>query len=165
MKRIKGMVLCLLLFSLYFGSSGFAEATYSYKHAWGNETDPANEFRTPVALAKDSSGNIYMADMGNHRIVKMDSSGKILKTMGTLGQSPGQFNMPFGIAVDREGNILVADTGNYRIQKFDSQFNYLKSWGTKGEGDNQFGFPREIAIDQQNNYYITDEFNHRIQKY
>lgn len=140
MKRIKGIVLFLLLFSLWGGSSGFAESSYSFQQAWGNETDPANKFRTPVALAKDSSGNLYMADMGNHRIVKMDSSGKILGAFGSLGHSPGEFNMPFGIAIDREGNILVADTGNYRIQKFDSQFKFIKSWGTKGEGNNQFGF-------------------------
>lgn len=110
-----------------------AGAVYSFKGAFGSGVDPGNLFRTPVAMAKDENGFIYMVDMGNSRIFKMDAGGKVVKTIGSLGSSPGKFNMPFGIAVDREGNFLVADTGNYRIQKFDRNFNFLKSWGTKGD--------------------------------
>ena len=153
-------------FSLIFlvGSPVFA-SSFTYSEAWGNEADDPSMFRTPVAMAKDLTGNIYVADMGNHRIVKMNKSGKVLETFGGLGDKPGKFNMPFGVAIKKEGNILVGDTGNYRIQKFDHQFHFLKSWGTRGKGEGEFGFPRELAVDSKNNYYVTDEYNHRIQKF
>ena len=164
MKSIKLFLVSMVLMLTWSVTEVFA-ATITYEKSWGSEVDDTTHFRTPVALVRDKHGYMYMVDMGNHRIVKLDTSGKVIKTFGTLGNGPGQFNMPFGIAIDQDGNILIVDTGNYRIQKFDAQFQFIKSWGTKGDENGEFGFPREIAVDGQNNYYITDEFNHRIQKY
>ncbi|MBF4692419.1 6-bladed beta-propeller [Fusibacter ferrireducens] len=131
----------------------------------GEVTEGATEvyFNSPVAMAKDSSGNIYVADMSNHRIVKMNSNGTVLQKFGTLGSAPGQFDTPFGVSIDNNGNILVADTANYRIQKFDANWNYITSWGSFGNGNGQFGLPREIGIDSQNRYHVCDEFHDRIQ--
>ena len=99
-----------------------------------------------MALGRDSNSNIYIADMANHRIVKIDSSGNVLQKFGSLGTGNGQFDTPFGVAVDLQGNILVADTANHRIQKFDSNFNFIRSWGSKGSGDGQFELAREFGI-------------------
>lgn len=128
-----------------------------------SETAATAYFNNPVALAKDSSGNIYVADMGNHRIVVLNASGDIIDKFGSLGTGNGQFDTPFGVAIDNDGNILVADTANHRIQKFDSDWNYITQWGTEGSGNGQFGLVREIAIDSQNRYHVCDEFHDRIQ--
>ena len=120
-------------------------------------------FNNPVAMAKDADGNIYVADMGNHRIVKLDNAGNIIGKFGSLGTGNSQFDTPFGVAIDNDGNILVADTANHRIQKFDSQWNYLTQWGSEGSGNGQFGLAREIGIDSQNHYHVCDEFHDRIQ--
>lgn len=119
-------------------------------------------FNNPVAMAK-TKDKIYVADMGNHRIVTLDYSGNVIGKFGKLGNNPGEFNTPFGVAVDNKGNILVADTANNRIQKFDSGFNFITYWGTEGNGPSQFGLVREIAIDRNNNYHVCDEFHDRIQ--
>ena len=110
----------------------------------GSELDTSKLLRTPVAMARDAKGFLYVVDMGNNRILKIDKNGEVVDAIGTLGEGPGQFNMPFGIAVDKEGNILVADTANYRIQKFNEEFQFIKSWGTKGKGSEQFSFPRKL---------------------
>jgi DNA-binding beta-propeller fold protein YncE len=66
----------------------------------------------------DASGSVYVADTGNHRIQKFDSSGTFVIKWGTYGSGNGQFNKPVGIAVDASGYVYVADNDNYRIQKF-----------------------------------------------
>lgn len=167
MNFIKKIIYCFFIVTVslgMFASLGSASAV-KYVKSWGSELDTSKLLRTPVAMARDAKGFLYVVDMGNNRILKIDKNGEVVDAIGTFGEGPGQFNMPFGIAVDKEGNILVADTANYRIQKFNEEFQFIKSWGTKGKGSEQFSFPREIAVDSDNNYYITDEYNHRIQKY
>ena len=73
----------------------------------------------------DSVGNIYIADLLNHRIVKADASGRVILIIGdgTKGfngsSSTAQFNQPGGIAIDSKGNIFIADSWNHRIRKID----------------------------------------------
>jgi tripartite motif-containing protein 71 len=103
----------LLIFAICFGFLGAeTSAEIVYQESWGAEEDSEELFRSPVALAKDSSGNIYMSDMGNHRIIKMDSYGNILATYGKLGDRPGEFNMPFGVAVDNE--LPIQETTGFK---------------------------------------------------
>ncbi|RDW16744.1 6-bladed beta-propeller [Oceanobacillus chungangensis] len=160
-KRLgKILPLILIAFLLFSGSV----SAHSVVDIWGKANEGTGViFNTPVAMAKDASGNIYVSDMSNHRIVKMDQDGNIIKKFGKLGSGNGEFNTPFGVAIDNDGNILVGDTANNRIQKFDSNFNFITAWGSHGSGNGQFGLAREIAIDSQNHYHVTDEFHDRIQ--
>jgi len=75
-------------------------------------------FSSPNGVAVDGSGNVYVADTGNHRIQKFSSSGVFVDTWGSKGRENGQFKYPAGVAVDGSGNVHVADSGNHRIQKF-----------------------------------------------
>ncbi len=84
------------------------------------------KLNTPLGVAVDAAGNIYIADVGNNRIRKVDTSG-IISTVagnGTRGYSgdgdaasSAQLNSPRGVAVDASGNIYIADIGNDRIRK------------------------------------------------
>ena len=85
---------------------------------------------TPLGLAFDSLGNLYVADSGNHRIVRfkdasiVDSGTQISGVLGqatsftnTAGNGPAQLNDPHSITIF--GRFLaVADTGNHRVQVF-----------------------------------------------
>ena len=66
----------------------------------------------PVGVASDSSDNIYVADRGNNRVQKFDSSGNFLAESGTPGTGDGRFEEPTGIALDSLGNVYVVDRGN-----------------------------------------------------
>ena len=75
-------------------------------------------FSSPQGIALDSSGNIYVADLGNSRIKKYDANGNFLTMWGSFGSTDGKFNEPIAIAVDSSNNIYVVDKKNNRIQKF-----------------------------------------------
>jgi len=88
-------------------------------------------FSAPVEMEIDAQGNIYIADNGNHRIVKMSKEGK---TLGWLGKAKGKpveavwrttgepisgdelmaFKNPYGIRLNGN-NLYVSDTHNQRI--------------------------------------------------
>ena len=70
-------------------------------------------------------GNIYVADAGNNRIQKFNSSGTYVSQFGSTGSGNGQFSNPFAIAIDGLGNIYVCDNSNDRIQKFNSSGTYI----------------------------------------
>ena len=84
----------------------------------------------------DSQGNLFVADAGNGRIVKLSPEGMYLSEWGKKGKGPGQFATAHGIAIDREDRIYVADRGNKRVQVFDKDGKHLADWSGFG---NPFG--------------------------
>ena len=84
-----------------------------------------DSFNRPTDIAWDPQGNMFISDAyTNARIVKLDHTGRFIKTWGARGSGPGQFDMPESIAVDAQGNVYVADLGNKRIQVFDNDGNF-----------------------------------------
>jgi tripartite motif-containing protein 71 len=107
--------------TIYVSTSSAVEAynntgTTLYESWTGSSSGKA--FSSVYGLAVDSSGNVYVADYGNNRIVKFDYAGNYSSQLGSLGTLPGQLQGPFAVAVDGSNNVYVDDKGNYRIQKF-----------------------------------------------
>jgi len=84
----------------------------------------ASALKGPRGIAVDKSGNIYVADTGNFRVVKLDSSGRELLSFGKQGAGPGEFSEPWKVAISSDGNILVLDREPAWIQVYttDGQF-------------------------------------------
>jgi len=84
-----------------------------------------DSFNRPTDIAWDGQGNMFVSDAySNARIVKLDKTGRFIKTWGSRGTESGQFDMPNSVAVDAAGNVYVADLGNKRIQVFDNDGNF-----------------------------------------
>ena len=133
----------------------------------------------------DGSGNVFVADTGNNRIDKFDSTGTFLLTfgwgvkdgatafeictsgcqIGNYGFGDGRFYFPLGVAVDGSGNVFVADTSNSRVQEFDNTGTFLTAWGGYGTGAGEFEAPTGIAVDASGSVFVTDTGYNRIQKF
>ncbi len=135
----------------------------------------------PKGIAKDKFGNIYICDMANQRIRKIDNLG-VIKTIAGDGISgfsgdggPALSARFFGltdIAVDKSGNIYVVDNST-RIRKIDSLgiITTIAGNGMTGfSGDGgpstlaTLNMPNGIAIDTLGNIYVADYYNYRIRK-
>ena len=73
----------------------------------------------PEGLAVDARGRILVADTGNHRIVRFDSSGTYLDQFGGFGHDANRFDRPTGVYTGGTLGIWVLDRGNARVLKFD----------------------------------------------
>jgi sugar lactone lactonase YvrE len=78
-----------------------------------------NQFNHPSGVMVDAGGHIYITDMVNNRIVRMDDmAGANWTALGGPGSGVSQFNRPWAVALDASGRIYVADDGNCRIARF-----------------------------------------------
>ena len=139
-------------------------------------------FQLPTGIARDSVGNLYVADTFNHAIRKLTGAPGGSWTVTTLagdgsaGYVDGEgrssrFNLPQGLTVDPSGNVFVADTGNHRIRKItpDGRVSTLAGTGTAGATDGNaavatFDSPLSIVLDTQGNLYVADGENHKIRR-
>ena len=101
---------------------------------------------SPSGIASDASGNVYIADTGNNRILKYSNLGSLLASWGTAGSANGQFNQPWGIAVDA-ASVYVGDSGNNRVQKFTQAGAFVSAWTVTGA--------HGVAIDGLGNLYVS----------
>lgn len=88
-------------------------------------TGPGARFRSPVGVAVDRSGNVYVADWGNH-VIRRITAGHVVTTLAGLAHVPGhtdgtgssaRFAHPGGVWVDGSGDVYVADTHNRAIRR------------------------------------------------
>ncbi|UQW99218.1 RICIN domain-containing protein [Streptomyces sp. RerS4] len=135
----------------------------------------------PHGVAVDSTGVLYIADRGNHRIRKITTDGKISTVAGgsTAGfdgddgpASSALLNSPHGVAVDSTGVLYIADRGNHRVRKItDGKISTIAGTGTAGSGGDdgpastaQLDSPHGVAVDSTGVLYIADHGNHRIRR-
>lgn len=84
----------------------------------GNVDGPT-KLNTPNKIYKTVKGDIYVADVMNHRIQIFKNDGTDGGQIGSQGQNPGQFLFMSSFDIDETtGNIFIADTGNQRVQNF-----------------------------------------------
>jgi len=145
---------------------------------------PAKEasLNTPRQVAFDRQGNLFIADMTNQRIRKVDSSGTITTVAGNgvIGNATdgavalaAPLNYPHGVAVDSRGNFYISDHFNNQIKKVDPN-GRITNFAGNGEfaygGDNgpavraALGKPFEIVCDRSDNVYFVDAAGIRIRR-
>jgi len=146
-----------------FDQDGTAGAAWGSKTAEGQTPAAPGTFNEPWGMAADSSGNLYVADTWNHRIQKIDSSGKFLLEWGVAGLSsegPDRFWGPRAIAIGKDGRVYVTDTGNKRVAVFDGNGKFLLQFDQ--QGDAALDEPVGLAIGPDGNVYVADTWNQRV---
>jgi len=136
----------------------------------------------PQGVAIDKDGNLYIADVFNDRIRRVDKNGIITTVMGgafSINEAKGEaippeqvpLALPRGVAVDGGNNLFVADTENGLVWRRDAQTGDARivvGDGFEPDGfpakDVFLDFPRSLAIDPAGNLFIADDTRLRVAK-
>ncbi len=136
----------------------------------------------PWGLTIDNTGNLYLADYGNHRVRKISATGIITTIAGssTVGYSgdggaatSAALQQPSGVTVDAAGNVFVTDMTNYRIRKIAtsgiiSTVAGNGTYGYSGDGtaasDIQITQSAGVMTDTAGNIYFTEYQSNAIRK-
>ena len=156
----------------------------SFRPGFSGDGGPATDARLGgvFGLAVDSSGNLFLADVGNRRVRKVGTDGVITTVAGSgepgVGGDGGpaaeaQLGFVSGLAVDDSGNLYIADLGHNRVRRVDAEGIISTVAGDGRGGYNGDGIPateahllhpRGLAVDRSGNLYIADAFNHRVRR-
>lgn len=137
----------------------------------------------PLGMQNDSYGNLYISDIGNAVVRKIDIVTGIITTVagnGTTGYSgdggpatSAQLDANFDVTVDPDGNIYIADFNNNVIRKVNtsgiiSTYAGNGTGGLSGDGgpatSAQLLNPMGVTADINGNIYIADWLNNRVRK-
>ncbi len=91
----------------------------TYSSTIGRQGSGNGEFDSPWGISCDSTGKVYVADTGCHRIQVFTAEGTFMRRFGKRGEN-GNLNCPAGIAIDASGMIYVSEYGNDCISVFTS---------------------------------------------
>lgn len=156
------------------GASGMAGST----DGLGSEA----RFRTPLSVAADSAGHLFVVDTNNHTVRKVVlSTGTVTTIAGTAGSygnadgigPAARFNTPLGVAADEAGDLFVADTSNLAIRKVALNTGVVTTIAGKspmvgsddGSGTSaRFSGPSGVATDGADNLYAADAGNSTIRR-
>jgi len=139
-------------------------------------------FLNPETVAAGSDGSIYIADSGNNRIRRIDSSG-IIRTIAGTGQASfagdngpataAALNAPAALLLGEDGSLYFSDVGNNRVRVIrpNGTISTVAGNGTwKFGGDNgpavaaSLNQPGALAIDSPGNLLIADSGNARVRR-
>lgn len=137
------------------------DAKGNYLRSWGD-----GEIETAHGLRIDREDNVWVTDIGAHRVLKFDPRGKLLLALGTgqPGAGDDQFNKPTDIAFGPRGEVFITDGyGNSRVVKSTPGGRRIGAWGTAGKGRGEFNIPHSIVIDARGRVLVGDRENDRIQ--
>jgi uncharacterized protein (TIGR03437 family) len=156
------------------GNGGFSSSGDGFPAA-------SAQLNTPLGVAVDAAGNLYIADSLNNAIRKVSAGGAMSTFAGNSvpgsagdGSAPtaAQLNGPQGVAVDAAGNVYVADTLNHKVRKISGgvigTFAGSGTAGFSGDGgaaaSATLNAPFGVAVDAAGSVYIAEFGNSRVRK-
>ena len=156
------------------GPDGALTIVAGSSYGFGGDGGPAvnARFASPSGLARDSDGDLYIADTYNNRIRKVSTDGVITTIAGTGAAgfsgdggpaTAAQLSLPTAIALDRNGSLYVVDSDNRRVRKIDASgvIRTVAGGGSLNPATNgvlaTFASlsPSGVAVDPAGNLYIA----------
>jgi len=162
--------------------------------ACSSPTDPCGDggkahlalLNTPIGIALDKAGHLYIADSQDNRIREVGNS-KVITTIAGTGvlctsstsacgdggsATSAQLGAPHAVSLDSAGNVYVADTRDHRIRVVTgttiNAFAGSGQFGFAGDGGSplsaELSNPSGVYVDATGNVFISDTGNQRIRE-
>ncbi|MFO1522686.1 MAG: cadherin domain-containing protein [Kiritimatiellia bacterium] len=118
---------------------------------------------TPLGVAVDGDGRIYVGNDDRDNVEVYDRSGNLIRSVGG-----GVLKKPSDLALDLAGNLYVADSEQDRVSVFDAAGTLLRHIGATGTGNGRFMFPVSLDIAYPagaagGELVVADQGNGRVQ--
>ncbi len=183
-----------IAFSLLLGAATLASATGPTITIAGTGTPgfsgdggrgDQSQVNNPYGLVIGPDGALYLCDIDNHAIRRLDMKTRKLTTVaGTLGKKGyagdggpalrAELNQPYEVRFDRAGNMFFVEMPNHVIRRVDRKTGVITTVAGNGQpgfsGDGgpgvkaQMRQPHSIAFDPQGRMLICDIGNHRVRR-
>lgn len=144
----------------------------------------AARFNAPHDLWQDRQGNLFVSDLLNFRIRRIDGATGVVTTVAGCGRRgrggdggpalEAELNITSGVATDSAGNLYLADEIDCTVRRVDARTGIITRYAGLGVGGyNGDGIPavqaalyhpEHLACDAEDNLYICDNSNDRIRK-
>lgn len=185
-RRASGFWMSVVVGGVAVMASGAWSQTLTISHVAGSPGGFGSEdgaggaarFNKPSGLARDTAGNLFVADTENHVIRRVAADGAVTTLAGVAGErgsldglgSAARFYRPRGIAVDSSGRVFVADTDNHLVRQIDPDGRVTTLAGKAGssgavDGSGsaaRFNEPSGIAVAPGGQVLVSDGKNHAI---
>src|SRR5262249_41808082 len=146
----------------------------------GGQGSGLNQLSRPSGVALDASGNLFVGDSGNNRVIEYAynaatgsyaSAGTVVAGTGAAGTGLSQLNNPGGIALDAKDDLFLADANNNRVEEFAynsatgtyaSAATTVAGTGGSGSGASQLHTPNSVVLDAGGDLFVADTVNARV---
>jgi trimeric autotransporter adhesin len=153
---------------------------------FSGDEGPATEaaMSDPMGIAVDRQGNLFISDIFNERVRRVDALTGIITTVAGNGKSSfsgddgpatdARLESPGGLALDAGGNLFIAETGNERIRRVDAATGIITTVAGNGQGgfsgdggpatSASLGPIHGLAVDAQGDVFLTDLISDRVRR-
>ena len=142
------------------------------------------ELDTPIGVAVDSQGDLFIADDGNSRVREVSAATGLISTIAGTGgygyngdgiaATSAELYFPVAVAVDSAGNVYISDFENQRVREVSAATGLISTiagTGTAGyNGDGiaatsaELNFPTGLAVDAAGDVFIADAHNNSVRE-
>ena len=143
----------------------------------------AAQLNMPVALAFDGAGNLYVSDMSNRRVRRIDAATGLISTVAGTGAygfggddglaTEAVLQDPHGLAFDAAGNLFIADSTSSRVRKVNAATGIITTvagggYPAIGDGgpatEAYLDYVSAIRFDKAGNLYVAAYAQGRIRR-
>lgn len=131
-------------------------------HGVPGDGSPEPKFDRPQSLLMLGSGRLLVADACNHRLVELTTDGTFVRSIGAMGQEPGELLYPYGLERLDDATVLVTEFGGCRLQAFDLASGASSGrWGKGGREAGMLNGPWTAQV-HSGTMAVLDSTNNRL---